>query len=70
MNIGKSVMHGGRGWKKWVDPSYDAEMMYAVITDGDTVRHPSFKRLVTSPLPRIAGPWLLPPAASAGPPAV
>jgi bifunctional non-homologous end joining protein LigD len=31
----------------WVEPRYDAEVMYADITDDGMVRHPSFKRLVT-----------------------
>jgi bifunctional non-homologous end joining protein LigD len=31
----------------WVQPRYDAEVMYADITDDGMVRHPSFKRLIT-----------------------
>jgi bifunctional non-homologous end joining protein LigD len=31
----------------WIEPHYDAEVMYADITDDGMVRHPSFKRLVT-----------------------
>jgi bifunctional non-homologous end joining protein LigD len=30
----------------WVEPRYDAEIMYADITDDGMVRHPSFKGLV------------------------
>jgi bifunctional non-homologous end joining protein LigD len=30
----------------WVDPRYNAEIMYADITDDGMVWHPSFKRLV------------------------
>jgi bifunctional non-homologous end joining protein LigD len=30
----------------WVEPRYNAEIMYADITDDGMVRHPSFKRLV------------------------
>jgi bifunctional non-homologous end joining protein LigD len=29
----------------WVEPRYEAEVMYADITDDGMVRHPSFKRL-------------------------
>jgi ATP-dependent DNA ligase len=32
----------------WVEPRFDAEITYAEITDDGMVRHPSFKRLVTS----------------------
>jgi bifunctional non-homologous end joining protein LigD len=31
----------------WIEPRYDAEVMYADTTDDGMVRHPSFKRLVT-----------------------
>lgn len=31
----------------WVEPRYDAEVMYADITDDGMVRHPSFKSLVS-----------------------
>jgi bifunctional non-homologous end joining protein LigD len=30
----------------WVEPRFDAEIAYAVITDDGMVRHPSFMRLI------------------------